>query len=249
MITSRQVRLAALALIIGLSLTAQRAWGDDAPTPRDRLIAAITRWADLIEGATPQADTLTAHIALTRSAGLTDGIANAGADIAFQSPDRLRIAATAGDFKITGGRDRQTIWVDEISKKFAVLGKPGVPLFQAEPNRLDTTRVGPFVMPVSRLKLMMLQYMLDVTSAPAQTIDGVRCDVLAIKLLPAAEQIVGATSGHGKLWIRQTDGLPARVTYADDDKVDIQIYATQITRAVNFTPPVVRMCRRPPSAT
>src|SRR5665213_4235549 len=192
MIAPRYLRPAALMLMLLYLCGSATVLAEDAPTPRERFAAALTRWADLIEGAAPQTDTLTAHVQLTRSAGLTDGVAHAGADVAFQAPDRVRIAATAGEFKINGGRDRQTIWVDEISKKFAVVGKPGMALFQAEPNRLDITHVGPFLLPISRVKLKMLQFMLDLTSAPTETIDGVQCDVLAIKLLPAAEQLIGA---------------------------------------------------------
>jgi len=204
---------------------------DDAPTPREQLNAALIRWADLVEtNSPPQTDTLTAHLQLTRSNGLMSAVENAGADIAFQAPDRLRIAATAGDFKINGARDRQTIWIDEISKKFAVLGKPGMALFQAEPNRLDTTHVGPFALPISRLKLRMLTLMLDVTAKPVEIVDGAPCDVLAIELLPAAAQIMGDSGGHGKIWIRQSDGLPARITYADGENLDIQVDISRITR-------------------
>jgi hypothetical protein len=197
------------------------------PSPRQVLLDAITRWADLFEGKSHADTTLVGHFKVTRSQGLPDEAKDAVVDLAYQAPDRSRVSLVAANFPVSVARDRNTIWVDEPAKKFAVLGKPGVPLFKAEPNRLDTTRIPPFTLPLSRLKLALIPYVLDVDQLPSQQIDDADCDVLSIRILPQAADLLKLSHGQVKLYLRHEDRLPLRITFVDEN-VDIQIDATKL---------------------
>ena len=202
---------------------------DSQPSARQILLKALTAWADIIEnktGGPPQ--TLVANLKLTRSDGVSPVVQGMTVDLAFQAPDRLRISGAASGFWMSVGRDRNDLWVDEPPKQFAVLGTPGVPLFHAEPGKLDQTEIGAFTLPITRLKLAMIPYMLDVQQEDPETIGDEACDVLRIGMLPAAVDLFGVTTGHAKIWLRHSDLLPLRVTYQDGKNVDIQVDAVRV---------------------
>ena len=112
----------------------------DEPKAGDLLVSALNRWADVVEPpAGRPAQTFSARLKLVRAEGLADKAAGATGEVAFQSPDRLRVAATVRGETYAAGRDGQQLWVHEPGKKFAVLGKAGVPRFKADPASLDDT--------------------------------------------------------------------------------------------------------------
>jgi len=199
------------------------------PSARQLLSEALTTWADLVEGKGAAAShTLVAHCKLVRSRGLPDEVAGLELDLAYQAPDRLRLEGTAGGFTMLAGRDGNDLWVDEPQKKFAVLGKPGVALFRAEPDRLDQTRLSPFALPLSRLKLSMLPYTVAVEQEESEKIGGQPCDVLRIGLLPEAAAILRVPDGRARLWLRQGDHLPLRLTYTDGNQIDVQVDVSSV---------------------
>ena len=194
------------------------------PSPRQLFARAVATWANLIEGrGRASSQTLTAHFKLIKSGGLPHPIEGLEGDLAFQSPDHLRLSGAASGFPAAVGRDGQTLWVHEPKLKFAVLGRSGVPLFRAEPDRLDETVLPPFALPVSRMKIAMLSLMLDIDQVAPEKIDGAACHVLRIRLLPQATELLGETTGEARLWLRQSDLLPLRVVYSDGDKYDVRI--------------------------
>ena len=193
-------------------------------SPRHILSDAISRWADLVEGkqsAAPQ--TLSARITLSKSEGLPREIEGLAGELSYQAPDRLRVTGTASEFTVSAGRDGNSLWVYEPQKKFAVLGKNGVPLFKAEPGRLDDTVLAPFVLPISRLKLSMLELALDVRQEKPELINGQDCDVLRVDLRSQVSGILGVSTGEARLWLRKTDRLPLRIAYADGHRTDVQV--------------------------
>ncbi len=189
----------------------------------------MSRWANLVEGKTPgPAQTLAAHFKLTKSEGLPTQAAGLEGDVAFQAPDRARVSVVASGFPVSAGRDGNTLWVDEPAKKFAVVGKPGVALFKAQPDRLDTTRIGPFTLPISRLKLAMVPYVLDVQQAADERVNGDPCIVLNIQILPQAAELLKLSRGQVRLWLRESDRFPLRVTFVDENVADVQVDITSI---------------------
>lgn len=218
--------LAFTCLLLGsITLTGSRAVAsDDQTSPRQLLAQALARWADLVE---PPADSaprmLTARLKLVKSQGLPREVAGLTAEIAFESPDRLRVSGSASGFEIEVGRDRNTLWVQEPTKKFAVLGKNGVPLFKAEPDRLDDSQLPPFKLPVSRLRLAMIPMMLSVRQQPVEQINGDACDVLKVSLPQVVSEVLGISAGEATLYIRHSDKLLLRLCYADEQGRDARV--------------------------
>lgn len=205
-----------LCSLVLIGVARQARADDEQPSPRQLLAKAVARWANLVdppEGAAPR--TLTARIHLVQSEGLPREIAGLTADLAFQAPDELRVSGAASGFTVSVGRDGNTLWVDEPQKHFAVLGRNGVPLFRAEPDRLDDAKLPPFKLPVSRLKLSMITMMLSVEQEPGRQINGDPCDVLKVGLPRTLTDLLGIESGTATLYLRHSDLIPLRVAYVD----------------------------------
>ncbi|HSU69484.1 MAG TPA: C45 family autoproteolytic acyltransferase/hydrolase, partial [Tepidisphaeraceae bacterium] len=217
-------KLSLLASVVSLLAFASVAPAQEAPTPRQIFAQAIAKWANVLEGTNGSSSkTFTAQFKLVKSEGLVKEVSGLEGDVAFQAPDHLRLSGTASGFNVTVGRDGQMLWVHEPKLKFAVLAKSGLPLFRAEPDRIDQTQLPPFSLPISRLKLAMLSLMLDIQPARSEEIDGQPCDVLRIGLLPQAVELTGQQVGEAKVWLRHIDLLPLRVTYHDGAKADVQV--------------------------
>src|SRR6185312_10760668 len=110
----RHLPFLTFALTFALCLTARAQ--ETQPTPRQVLLDAITRWADLFEGKSHTDSTLVGHFKVTRSQGLPDEAKDAVVDLAFQAPDRARLSVVAANFPVSVARDRNTIWVDDPAK-------------------------------------------------------------------------------------------------------------------------------------
>src|SRR4051812_4056440 len=150
------------------------------------LTETINKWAELIEPSDPASatQTFTAQINLTRAAGLPAAAQGAAIDLAYQAPDHLRISADIDRKHIVAGRDAQQLWVHMPDKAFGIVGSPEVARFKGYPNSKSDTSVPPFTLPISRAQLTLLQAMIHAKSAPAEVVDGAKCHVLNLALLP-----------------------------------------------------------------
>lgn len=201
-----------------------RAFSQEAATrtPQELFSAAIAKLLSVLEppaGATPQ--TFATRLKVLRADGLAKELAGRSADLAFQAPDRLRLAIEIDRAVYTLGRDGQELWIHAPAKKFGVIGQPGLPRFATAPEKLDTTKLGPMKLPLPREQLLLLPLLMKVEALPAEEPDGVRCHVLKAVPQPQAIEALKLPKGELTLWLRETDLLPARVGYSDGGRVRV----------------------------
>jgi isopenicillin-N N-acyltransferase-like protein len=211
------------------SAVAQPPEADQPKNAAQVLASALHRWADLIEppsGVKPQA--FVAKLKVTQADGLPADAMGATAQIAFEAPAHLKISATVAGSDYSAGRDGNQIWIYEPGKKFAVLGKQGVARFHAEPQSIDNSEVPPFSLPITRQQLALASLLMQATLEPRQQIDGADCQVLRVRPLPAAAEMLHFSSGEAQLFIRESDQLPARIIYSDGKKTQVQIDFTDV---------------------
>jgi isopenicillin-N N-acyltransferase-like protein len=219
-----------LTFLIPFALS-QRARAADAPDASDILRESINRLLDLFEPPkgipADGAPTVTAHIRFVRAAGLPREVDGASGDIAYQAPDRLVVHARLANADYSLGRDEQQVWVHEPDNKFAVLAKSEVQRFKADPTSIDDTVLPPFTLPISRLKLRLLIPTLVHSELLApEKVDGVDCYVLRLTIRSLAAELAHINGGEVRIWVRQTDYFPARVTYTDGRDTDVQVDVT-----------------------
>jgi hypothetical protein len=185
-------------------------------TPQEVLGSAVGRLMTLIEppaGAAPR--TLTTTLRIVEAEGLGKDLAGRGAQIALQAPDRLAVTVEIEGRELQLGRNGQELWLFAPGKKFGVIGLPDVPRFRTRPDSVDCTPLPPFKLPVPREQLLLLPLMMQLEALPAETVGEVRCHVIRGTPQPQAIEALKIPKGEFKLWVRETDSLPARLSLTD----------------------------------
>lgn len=226
--TPKFVPRAVMGMLVLLVCLPAAAAGADRPVDAGAMLrSAVNRWLDLAEparGTPPRLVTL--KLAVTRAEGVPKELAGATLDLAYQYPDRLRATAAAAGETFVTGRDGQRLWTHQPTKQFAVLGRPGVVRFKADPASLDRTVLPPFELPVSKLKVRAMLLLLRAEHAGRERVGGDDCDVLKVTLSPAAADMAGARDVVVRLWLRPADQLPLRVL-ATDGRATVQVDAAE----------------------
>jgi hypothetical protein len=190
--------------------------------PAYTLARSLSQIAKIIEPAAGDAPrTLTTQLKVVKAEGLSTDLAGRTLDLAFQSPDRLRVSADIDKARYTVGRDGQELWVHAPAKKFGVLGKSGLPRFAAAPEKIDSTRLSPFKLPLTRKELWAAVLLLKVEAQAAETVADQRCRVLRVTPKPAAIQKLKLPEGELRVWIRESDQLPVRLGYSNLKGTDL----------------------------
>jgi len=192
------------------------------PAPKRLLGHTLLTLASVVEPANPsQSPVLSGQLVVTEAEGVPKEIGNQSLDFAFQAPDHLRLAGKIDKLPLALGRDGQELWIHSPSKNFGVIGKSGVPRFSATPDKLDTTQLQPFRLSISRWTLMAALLSLNVEALPAETVGTTPCHVLNVRASAALAQSAKLPAGELRLWLRDSDGLPVRVRFANDQKLSV----------------------------
>lgn len=192
------------------------------PAPKRLLGHTLLTLAAVVEPANPnQSPVLSGQLVVTEAEGVPKGIANQTVDFAFQAPDHLKLAGRIDKLPISLGRDGQELWIHSPSKNFGVVGQPGVPRFRVAPDQLDPTRLQAFRLPISRWALMAALLSLNVEALPAETVGTVPCHVLEVKPSASLAKSAKLPDGKLRLWLREGDGLPVRVRFANEQKLAV----------------------------
>lgn len=200
------------ALVLATLVRAQ----DAAKTPQEILGAAVGKLVALVEPAagTPPR-TLSTTLKIVSAEGLGTGLAGHTADLAFQAPDRLKVATTIEGRTLELGRNGQQLWLFAPAKQFGVIGSPDMPRFLTEPDQKDGTQLAPFKLPLPKEQLLLLPLLFQLESLPPETVNGVPCHVVRGTPQPQAVTALKIPPGQLTVWVRDTDSLPARVGLAD----------------------------------
>ncbi len=218
-----QVRLllAALWLLGALGLRAQEI---QKPTPVQLFGQALFKLAALVEPAPgAPAQTLASTLKISRADGLPKDLLGREVDFAWQAPDHLRLAADIGGERFAAGRNGESLWVYTPGKQFGVVAQPGLARFASAPDKLDDTRLGKWKLPLPREQLALLPLLCKVEQGADEELDGIACRVLRATPQPQAIEALKLPAGTLHLWMRTTDGLPARLGWSDGNKTFVTV--------------------------
>ena len=212
-----------LVAFIGL-VPFSRAFAEVAParTPAEIFSAALGKIANIIDPAPgTETRTFSTTLEITKADGLPKEAAGQRATLAYQAPDRLALSAEVSGRRFSIGRDGQEIWIHAAGKNFGVLGKAGVPRFATAPEKLDTTTLEKFSLPKEQLAL--LPFLVNVEAQPDETIDRVLCRVVSITPKSGAVSLLKIPDGTIRLWVRDSDSLPARIGFSDGKGINVEV--------------------------
>jgi hypothetical protein len=214
------------SLPVLILLCAQLVRAEDTParTPADILRDTLQNLVAILEpadGAAPK--TFTAQLDVLKAEGLPKEVMGRSATLGFQAPDRLTLAADVKGKTYSLGRDRQELWLYVPDKNFGVVGKTGLPRFSSNPEKKDTTRLGPFKLPLPREQLALFPLLVNIETLPAESIGDSRCQGLRLTPKPEAMEAFKLPKCTVTLWVREKDGLPGRIEYADGKNLDVEV--------------------------
>ncbi|MCL4178260.1 MAG: hypothetical protein KJ072_11035 [Verrucomicrobia bacterium] len=204
------------ALLVWLLISTLRGQDQAASSPQEvvgGLIGKLIAVVEPAEGVTPP--TFSAAARIVEAEGMGRGLVGRAVQIAFEAPDRLRLAARIEGRDLELGRDGQELWLYAPGKEFGVIGSPDVPRFATRPDSLDRSTLPPFKLPLTRPQLLLLPLLLQLEALPAETLGGAPCHVLRAVPQPQALEALKLPPGELTLWVRKSDFLPARVSLAD----------------------------------
>jgi hypothetical protein len=184
---------------------------------------ALTRLVRLVEPTNDTPRTFTTSIKILKADGLPKELAGQTLELAFQAPDRLRLAAQYERQNVSVGRDQQEVWVEVPAKRFALLGSPDVPPFSTAPESKDGTSLGPIRFPIPAEEILLLPILADVEGLPDAELGGSHCHV--IKATPKPEAISGFHLPHVTLqvWVRNGDFFPLRLDWHEANGTEVRV--------------------------
>jgi hypothetical protein len=188
------------------------------------LIVSLNRVANLVEpsvGSSPR--TVSTRVKVVKAEGVASDLAGRTLEFAFQAPDRLRVSFELDRAQYTLGRDGQELWIHAPAKRFGVHGKPGLPRFASSAEKVDTTRLSSFQLPVTRARLLTLPLFVTVTRQSADTVSNQQCQVLRVVPRPAAAAKLRIPEGEARVWLRISDLLPVRLAYSNGRGTDLVV--------------------------
>ena len=202
-------------------------------TPAKLFASALKNVVAIAEPpASAEARTFTATIKLVKSAGMPKELTFRKAELAFQSPDHLRLAVEGDRGSVVMGRNGQELWVHLPAKKFGLIGSPDTPLFSTSSAK-DETPLGPLKLGLPAEQLAILPLMMDFKTLPDASVGGTPCNVLTATIKPEAVETLKLPAGTFQLWLRESDAMPLRIAYRQPPSMDLtfEIVNPQFSRA------------------
>ena len=210
-------RLTRALLLVWVLIPGVCAQDQTARTPQEVLGGLIGKLIAVVEPADGvQPATFSATLRVVEAEGIGRGLAGRGLQIAFEAPDRLKLVVQIEGRDLNFGRDGPELWLYAPGKAFGVIGLPDVPRFATRPDSVDRSVLPPIKLPMTRQQLLLLPLMFQIEGLPTETVGGAPCHVLRAVPQPQAMEALRIPQGELKLWVRETDFLPARIGIADD---------------------------------
>ena len=215
-------------------------------SPRECLSAALAKLVSIVEPADiSAAPTFSARLKMVRAEGLPKELLGRTADVAFQAPDHLRLSVEIDRHEYCLGRDAQKLWIYVPNEHFGVCGVPGVARFNAAPEVKDTTHLAPIRLPMPKEQLLLLPLLTKVETQAEELVEGAPCHVLLASAEPQAVTALKLPEGRLRLWLRDSDDLPARVEYDTDKGTHVRVDIEAIQLGAVWPPANPRLTPRP----
>ena len=119
--------------------------------------------------------------------------------IALEMPERLRVTAPMNGETVTVVRDGQKIWAYPGSRLKALIADPQVAKSLPEPDK--KFKLAPFELPIPEKQLAFLPVLFQVAEAPDESVDGVPCRVLDLRLQKDLAKSLQFQGAKARIWV------------------------------------------------
>ncbi|MEO8351003.1 MAG: C45 family peptidase [Chthoniobacteraceae bacterium] len=193
------------------------------PAANERFATAIQKLTRAFDAKAAEPAELQTTLEVLSGENLPKAVRHAKIEVSFSAPDHLRLATQIGDRELQLGRLGQEIWVWAPGKNFGVRGLSEVPRFSADPASIEETKLPAFQIPLDPVLLEILPRLFDTKYGQTETIDGEVCREVIATPLPQAGELLKMGNLTLTMWLRDKDGLPARIRYDDGKSIDVEV--------------------------
>ncbi len=169
------------------------------------------------------------RITFSKVIGIPKELADHGASVVYQSPDKLFLSAEVEGESYHFARVGQEVKIFVPHKKMAIVGANDVPRFSNRPESVQPVQLAPFSLPLSRAQLRLLPAMITAESTDEQ--QGVTA--IKARLKPFAADKLDLPASAELTFAFDADGSPASIRVQDGEKLDVQVDVSEwsVTRA------------------
>ncbi|MHA3771945.1 LolA family protein [Verrucomicrobiota bacterium sgz303538] len=192
--------------------------------PYDTLGKVLMPFANLFAEKTRNPDrAATMTLQIEEGTDVPEALRGARVDVAFESPDKLKLHGPVLGEELTICRRGQELWVTPGSKVEALLNAASAD--KKLPPENPNFRLAPFKLPIPAKQLVFLPALFRVQSAGEETVGDQTCRVLDLQLMPELARA-----------LKEAQGWSARVWVGPDNKpVRLQVKRTDFSVTVRFT--------------
>ena len=165
----------------------------------DLLGRVLHPYASLFAEGGDEPRALTLAVKVETSQGFSMDLAGQSAEVSVEYPDKLKIRAPLLGEEYTVCRRGETLWVFPGSKVRALLAQPEIARRLPEPDR--RFQLKPFRLPVPQKQLVFLPVLFLAKLAPAETVEGIRCEVLDLRATPPLGKALGVQAWSARVWV------------------------------------------------
>ena len=153
----------------------------------------------------------TLKVRIEQGTDIPTALANVAAELTVQVPDQLRISAPVLGETFTLVRDGEKVWIHPGGKARALLD--GTIAGKDLPAAEKKFQLSAFKLPFNDKELNFLPALFSVKDVGYQTLDGVKCRVEDVTLMPELAKSLESGGWVARLWI-SPDHKPVRLTIA-----------------------------------
>lgn len=162
-------------------------------------------------------DTASAHralrlaVSIEQMTGLPAELVAAHAEIAIESPDKLRLHGPILGETVTLMRNGDELWVHPATTARALLEGAGAG--HELPPAEKKFQLGEFKLPIPEKQLVFLPILFAVNDVGREVFAGQECRVLDVRLMPELARSLEVQGWVARVWVKP-DATPARLTLA-----------------------------------
>lgn len=184
------------------------------PEPRRRLAGAMVQWVGFLEsGPGTNSLTLSGRLRVTDAAGRWQPWFGTVVTFHLRPPDHLRLEWERPEGTSVWIRCGPTLEVHAPQKRFGLRGRPDLSLGGESAPGQETVALPEFRSPIPPGKVWMAALTLQVRSLPEQTSSNHGLWAVAVRPQPRVVRAGTLPDGEVRFWVREQDGLPARVEF------------------------------------
>ena len=178
---------------------------------------------------------VTIELRVLEATGLPPELAHTTASISLEAPDKLRLSGPVLGEQVTLCRRGQELWAVPGAKIEALIKRGDLPKAKKKYKLAD------FELPIPEKQLVFLPVLFQVAAEADDEVNGVKCRVLDVRLMPELAHALKVEAWTARLWVG-ADHKPVKIDFRQPEWHGVFVFDK-----VEFAPSLPPETWQPPS--